>query len=454
MQRAQHLPATWLFLLAPCFCTAVAILDSLHPCALELVQHNHGFVSTCGRHGWVEGDDVTIYACVPRVAYGSAVSFDPVSRAFGPEAVVGRVFPVGLLPDTWDEVYPVDFESRPLLKDDLLPLVCLEGIVSGLRAGAYNFSVVHEFSNWLWDPPWNTSTSSLVHFPFGSALDDSWWATRGTEELIARTAFKVTPKHVIHHQALPDCTSDLRGRWIRKQYVPISCTLRRPSYEEFGTCMAKLNGEVRVYGDSHSRRAMKALFTKGSWCTGHRNSRPCMCEDNGLLMNITYDHQTYENGSWVSMRWMTGARAPLVLDDIAEARVKVLVIGGLSAWSVAGEDFSTYVAFLEQVVQALQLANATALIFRNAPAFCCTLDTSKLRRYTSKRDLLFNRIFQLRMRNAFPDALWWDTRAMTEARPLAVIKANAESCVSNHMDSQLVEDDLSIFMHFICKITS
>ena len=423
-----------------------------HACEREAALLRRGFVSTCGHTVWVEGDDVTIYACVPKTSKGPiSVSYDPVSRAYAADSLVGRVHPDGALPGAWDNVFPIDFDSRPpqVLHGPQV-FMCCPGIISGLSAGAYNFSVLHEYSDWLWDPPWNTTNASAPRFPFGFALHESW-AEQNSQELVAQTPFKVTPKLSSRPRPLPACTVNLNGRWQDGRYIPATCVRRRPSYDEFDTCMAKLNGEVRLYGDSHTRRAMKALFTKGDWCSSRRASRICMCEDNGEP-DMPYEHKKYLNSSWVSMHWMAGSLSPRVFDDIARARVKVLVVGGLSAWSVAGENLSTYIATLERTVTAVQHANATALIFRNAPAFCCTVDSSRQRRYTSKRDGLFNRLFKQRMTEAFPEALWWDTRAMTEARPLAVIRSNAQNCTSNHMDSVLVEEDLATFMHFICSM--
>lgn len=442
-----------LWLLAPFSVSLLEAADSAdflpQLCEREATaEPQHGFISTCGRHAWTEGDDVTLYACVPRLFSGTPSSFDPVSRAFAAVSVVGRVHPAEQPSHAWDNVYSIDFESRPSFV--LRTFDCLPGIVTGLRAGSYTFSALHEWSNWFWDLPWNSTNATAPRFPFGVALEDAWEKYNAVV-LRVHGSFSVTPKIRAHRPDLPACTSDLRGRWLGGKYFPASCSLHKPTYDEFDACMAKMNGEVRVYGDSHTRRAMKTLFTKGNWCNRRREARACTCEDS-YEKNVSFEYKSYQNGSHVSMRWMSGTRSPKVFDDMTSGHVKVMVVGGLSAWSLAGDDFSTYISLLEKTVHALRRSDVQTLIFRNAPAFCCTVDQTRQRRYTSKRDVLFNRLFRQRMQAAFPNALWWDTRAITEARPLDALKANSESCNSNHMDSQLVEDDLGIFMHFICML--
>jgi len=224
-------------------------------------------------------------------------------------------------------------------------------------------------------------------------------------------------------------------------------------------------GTVFLFGDSNGRRAMKVLETRGQWCTSQRNSSACQCEDCGntcegeaFIPRLWWSQVVYPAGAAFGtgklvMHGMDGYNPGMfsVLDADAEPP-RVVVVGGFGAWPEANLELSAFVSATTQMVSELQrLPATTALVFRTGPYFCCA--ESPFRRYTAKWQAIMTTLFKRTVDAAFPDALWWDTRALGEARPMAVQRAQVERCVTNHMDSVLVEQDAHVLMHLLCLIS-
>lgn len=51
----------------------------------------------------------------------------------------------------------------------------------------------------------------------------------------------------------------------------------------------------------------------------------------------------------------------------------------------------------------------------------------------------------------FPYVKVWDAYAMGEARPIASSKAQIDTCQANHFSSEVVKEDLKIFLNILCN---
>ena len=139
----------------------------------------------------------------------------------------------------------------------------------------------------------------------------------------------------------------------------------------------------------------------------------------------------------------------------------MLVIAGLEAWDSAMIDVDTYNKLLDQFIEVLQsklsgyklsFGFVPVLIFNMAPFFCCELVQSM--RFTTKRSSVMNQLYRSALHKTFPDAILWDTRAMTEALPLNKTKKRIARCRSNHLDSSMGQDDAMLLRGALCSAAS
>ena len=99
----------------------------------------------------------------------------------------------------------------------------------------------------------------------------------------------------------------------------------------------------------------------------------------------------------------------------------------------------------------------TSFIFKTWPFYCCgnvalSGQSYMPRRFSEKRGAVMADMYRRTMSAVFPAALWWDTRALSEPRPLPSAGGAADGCHSNHLDSYLVEQDVATFRHLICHL--
>ncbi|OAD69809.1 hypothetical protein PHYBLDRAFT_171827 [Phycomyces blakesleeanus NRRL 1555(-)] len=103
------------------------------------------------------------------------------------------------------------------------------------------------------------------------------------------------------HLALPLChRADNLGRWLpvplgynttllagidhhNKVWAPYNCRYRKLSYDQFNRCLARRypNG-VDLYGDSNTRRSLKAMLSHGKWC----DTQPGALSPNHRILNL------------------------------------------------------------------------------------------------------------------------------------------------------------------------
>jgi hypothetical protein len=301
---------------------------------------------------------------------------------------------------------------------------------------------------------------------FGTAASNVSVGTQALPLLEGRLTVQGSGSAALRH-SLPECaTQTLEGTFQEDgTFLPTHCTRREVGFEQFDTCMAKLGGRVAVMGDSNSRRSMKRLMSRGVWCgaPGESELFYCDCEDVGSndcvepglsLPWATNSEQTgvhYGNGS--SLTYQAFGGFPFNTNFfVSPSLATVAVVGYLGAWPEAAANATEFTVRLAATVDMLlTLPPSVRFIFRSAPYFCCF--AGRFHRYSEKRQRLFTRMYRDAVLGAFPGrAYWWDTRALTEPRPLAEIGQRASACRSNHLPSELVAEDLKTLMHLLCLI--
>jgi len=500
----RHLPCLAFLLLVLCR----AASSAHHPCervakakAAELPLA--AFASACSHAGTLQAHgalhslhDARVYACVPLVldklrngerSFASVpLSDDPLQHLFGSESFLGRAERADST-----EQYAIDFLSAAGEAALLHGFVCYPGLLTGLQPGTYRWWVVHEFAEWGWTLPWNLSGTDRERGAavYGKLLPASS-ADPGTHPLAGDQPIVVEGAAAAE---LPWCTTSMGGRWsghaaatatfegrqlrisTAGQFVPSRCRLRRPSWPEFDACMDALGGDVSVFGDSNSRRALKVLSSRGAWCngTGEREAPHCMCEDCGNICDPAVEHVPYAfmnevesegarfgagRGRGIRFVNQCGARSlnERFVSELVAKNVRVVVIAGVGAWDEAEFDLTQFQAHLVWMAGVLaKLPPSLRFIFRTAPFFCCTNAISgreKPRRYSEKRGAVMAHLYRRALSAAFPDALWWDTRALSEAVPRAPGPQLPLACSSNHLDSWLVAEDVAVLQSLLCTL--
>ena len=459
-----------------------ALSASSHSCFSAVQSRSASFAGTCAPSNHVFTHGVTVYACLLRAATtdfrsSAPLPSDPLTSLWSPDALVGRLSRDG---NETNSTFVVSFgrDSTLLQRASGLHFLCTVGrVAESINSGLYRLTVLHEFANWDWDPPWNR-TGAGVHGL--QVTDGAQWKPLFKElqndDVALISVHSVRPSHLNEsHLPQQDCMSDFSGRWLNGTYLPHGCRLRRVSYPEFEGCMARLGGPVYVVGDSNIRRSLKSVLSGGEWCRHNRTANPCTCEDlkNGvdvgadaLPWNVTsFDHWAatgvrYDNGSY--LQWIEAysnlpvpelGQAPLTF-QFGHGAPRLLVLGDLGAWNVARLDLSQFVSAVRELIRSLraQLDPSVKLIFRTSPFLCCSPVYFPTRRFSSKRADVMASMLREMLMDAFPGAGWWDTRTLSAARPLSVFKAYAESCLVNHMDSETSEEDSRLFMHLVCTL--
>lgn len=490
-------PRLCLLLLAAALRASSGAAGHAHPCAYAAAgQAGRAFASAChGPHGasaaGAAPHSASLYVCLPLDVAAAAETpprrgLDPLTRAHGPDAFVGRLYRAG---------WPAGVFAYALEFEDLATVVaagngsaasslhsCTMGAAAGLEPGDYTAAVVHEYSGWGWDPEWTPHEPGTAGPSFGTAAG-------GSAALIGTAALPLLEWTLtVHGSALlspllrtalqPECTTHAltgtfavaaaAGAGAARAFRPSHCARREVSYDQFDGCMARLGGRVAVQGDSNARRAMKLLMTRGAWCgaPGAAGEHYCRCEDQGGFpvegepgvgrdwMAVAQAGIRYANASLLDFEPFGGFIPSAYYYSAWEGKppAKVAVVASLGAWPEAEANVTEFVARLAGVVDALlSLPASTRLVFRSAPYFCCR--AGAFHRFSEKRQRLFTRLYRAAVLGAFPGrAYWWDTRSLSEPRPLDEIAPHAEYCPSNHLPSELVVEDVKTLMHLLCVI--
>lgn len=405
-------------------CCALSIVCSsiAHPCAHVAEKATSDFASTCF------ATDGTVYACLLHTEARSEDAIEPrrgadaLVRTFSDTSFIGHAHNVDR-----NEYRAIEFDPAVTMFLDVhAGFVCTRGEVrwAGGENGAWDITVIHEYSNWLWDMPWQAEASN-----FGIPVEPFLPPNTTPLPLMA------SPAIVRETQAELQPTRDF-------------------------SCIEKIHGGVLMLGDSHTRRAVKAIITKGEWCTGARRSDLCVCEDayeNVFGADVGRGEKVHvSNQTWLAFRWFSGSfNAPMADELRAEhlEDVHTVVIGGFEAWDLAAKDVSQYIQLLSDwivVIHGALKGRSIKLVFKTTPYFCCWYDHTRARRYTTKRSEVFAHYLNMMMRRAFPHALWWDSRQFSAARSMDDIRTAVESCPCNHMDPELTTGDVTNALRVLC----
>ncbi len=475
-----------------------------HPCAAVASTRSVAFASSCGLDAQAHaaggvvptaGALVTVYACVPLNASdgGFTARVDPLVRMYSPNAFVGRLAPAAARQppaDIWEGVVALAFDLKheELVESGKTSFMCTRGVVRGVPSGMYNYIVVHEFGGHAWDAPWDPDAPGGN---FGTSLVSLEARTPWLEPLPTTGEMLDVTHHSAPH-ALPDCGHGaMDGTWRTGLFVPFGCALRDVSGDGFERCMSRLNGTVMLMGDSNTRRAFKAVYGRSSWCPvadAAHEAWHCRCEDCGYeclapenaTMPRFFDVFAHA-GAYIGLGvtnaidgdgaggasskflyvTMSGYHPGAFGAFAAEReraggrRIAAVVVAGFGAWAEAQLNATTYMeqlaAMLGELAAAVSrgdIASDVAIIFRPAPYTCCA--SMLAHRYGSKRGSMLTSLYRRAALAAFPRALWWDTRALSEARPLAEVRSLTQECRSNHLNTRLLHEDARVLMHLLC----
>ena len=343
-------------LAAAALCQRAEARSNAHPCAEAASSRTAAFASTCRATSAVSRVGVvTVYACVPLNATTGAddvaARVDALVRTYTPSAFVGRLVPAALLAaqtanasvmSTWEGTVALQFD---LEREELVhgggngQFLCTRGMAQLVAPGTYAYVVVHEFSHFLWDAPWNPEPRDGS--PFGTLLVDEALRHPATSPLPA-TDELLEVAHGAKLSAddtdqLPECSSHaMAGTWRAGHFVPFRCSLRSLSHPQFDSCMSRLNGTVHLFGDSNSRRASKALVSRGAWCAPGSEDLPhCRCEDCGNVCDApenTTVPRLWERSMTAGVFVGTGV-INATDGSGAEAGVSKLVFHGMSGYA-------------------------------------------------------------------------------------------------------------------------
>ncbi|KAI9029715.1 hypothetical protein CLU79DRAFT_735646 [Phycomyces nitens] len=334
------------------------------------------------------------------------------------------------------------------------------------------------------------------------------------------------------HLALPLCQSaNNLGRWLpvprgynttrlagidhhNKVWAPFKCRYRKLSYDQFNRCLARRypNG-VDLYGDSNTRRSLKAMLSHGAWCNtqprvskkllnpqGPRNwtssgddnqKRSCYCEDytepswnnNWLDPHIRLNTLFFENTDeetkalgktewdnsmkvadkvrlrsykWDGLTYLNNpgwdtAFLPLFGDHSVRPDIVVFSLGNWDAAFLTLADFDRDLTRLIELIKlAYQTTGHTKIIYRTPQYFCCRTDSSvRERRVSGGRIQSFDHLARTRFINELRAEVW-DTLAMGEARTWDE-KIESVECPSNHVPSDIVEQENQVLMNSLCN---
>jgi len=442
---------------------------SPHACdrAAEHLPFPRAFLSTChGAHGRVAASglhEAALFVCLPLAPPPGPLhpGLDALSRTLSPDAFAGRLHRENS--ETASDLYALSFEeTSAVARGKEAAYSCTRAWASGLEPGEYTAEVVHEHSNWDWDPVWKAPRPGPEDPVFGTALAN--WSLVGlTLELEERTLSVLgsSGAAATARRALPECTSEeLHGTFREGRFHASSCTRRLVSHAQFKGCMASLGGRVAVMGDSNSRRAMKLLMSGGEWCAapGDEDRSHCACEDSledvpVLLQpwhSVIAAGVDFPNGAALAFEQYGGF--PSNVNFFVSQNATIAVLGYLGAWPEAALNVTEYVSKLAELVNLLMTLPPTMrIIFRSAPHFCGF--AGAFHRFSDKRQKLFTSLMRSSMLGAFPGrAYFWDTRSVSEAVPMKEVGHHAMWCRSNHLGIEMMREDLATLMHLICHI--
>jgi len=456
------------------FCHLVACEHELHACKYHAARSKAPFAAACVREGHVFITPPVVHACLLAPSERVPLPADPVVLSYAPDSLVGRLYRAdGGAGD--DYVWPLRFAevSERLEGAEGAAFDCYAGIAADVATGHYAYEVQVERRGWLWDPPWN---GSLALGTFGGLLGP----LPPPEQALAAAEATLRVEARPHRLSRPPCRDEMDGVWQAGRFVPHSCELSEVSWERLDVCLARL-GHVLWLGDSNSRRASKVLFSRGAWCgaggaDGGAAAPYCPCEDCEHL--CPEGNWNTESGYPWGHFWGDYARRGGAASPNASALIRVirteewpleggviyngweglkpppslLILAVAGAWPESGFNLSAFQTQVRAVAKDLRVLPPPRprLIIRTGPYFCCSRETLTSHRFSAKRQQVQTELLKRALRNAFPDALWWDTRALGEARRLATIAAQSTACAVNHMPGWLVAEDVRTLRHLIC----
>ena len=469
-----------------------------HPCE----RHAKSRVQKALQGAWTSGcshthsvlalHEARVWACVPH-APGQALQVpaqdDPAMYLYGADAFLGRA----VRQEGGENLtYAIDFLAQP---DPVFlhGFLCTQGLLRGLEPGTYSWWVTREFADYLWNIPWSVPVQGDNN-AFG-AINPATPPDFPSSEVLQGDARLVVEGAAVAEAELPFCTAAMEGRWVgyeehemvwqgapfhvatAGQYVPSACRLRTVSWPQLDECLDVV-GNVVFLGDSNVRRAFKQLYTRGTWCSGEgeRELGYCLCEDCGLVCEergiptpfmpqaeaglpfgtANASNLRFVNHPGAAAMSLEGLRSVLGSTEGLGA----LVVGGPGVWDTAAADITLFQSRLQQLARHLAevVPPTTQLVFKTWPFFCCgnvalSGQAYMPRRFTEKRGAVMAAMYRRVMTDAFPEALWWDTLALSEAAPRAPRswKENVARCHSAHLDSYLVEQDVGVLRHLLCE---
>lgn len=408
------------------------------------------FVSFCLQNKFASMPSVV--ACVYQTSPPEPpTGADPVTLRYSPDGIIGEI--QGTDNNGAPVKVHVDFANDYFFSVHSGPDThrCTLGAVPHAPCGQYTALAIHEYSNWEWDPAWNTEGGGVFGTPKGF-VPARTSAFRSTEA--------VQLNHACSRDAKRPCGHIRSGYFENNVFTPEHCSWNFANLDE---CFKDIHLGIQIVGNSHTRRALKTLASRGEWCAHRRDNNECVCEDasentafnwsmqriGGASLNFLFSQGLHNSGSRFT-----------IPKDTA-----VVVFAGQEAWDEARDNLSEYAQLIDVFVNDVKemLANhgasrAPELVFKTAPYYCCApeiiveLGGSQIsRRYTSKRTAVMNEMYVQAVETAFPNASWWDTREMSKQIAIDGTRARVNRCASNHLDSRLAEVDTELLKSTLCR---
>lgn len=377
-----------------------------------------------------------LYACHIPTSHKDTATGNKI-LGYSAESVMGRAEMLDI-----DIAVPINFDvgDRFISNNH----ICLEGTVVLRDPGEYEILSYFEYDNY----EWNIKSKEEIRPPI-------------MQQYTALNRIVVSGISLLSSQflqSLPICKEIVNGRFVNGSFLPFDCKLRIVTLNEFQTRVAALNGFVEWFGDSNSRRMMKALDglrnnASSLWCSSRRGDDNCVCED------VSEPSPPMPHGvKYYFMRGLIGDQTANGLDRILQNTAKIFVIASLVNWDSAFTKYDYFDSHFRTFVDRLKIrmrrfAQPPLIIFRTGNYFCCTHDSSSTHRMVSRKKQYAYHSLTLKLMEAvktsIPNLRILNAYHVGESLPLASSRPQMHRCASNHFRSEIVDQELQMMLNLM-----
>jgi hypothetical protein len=271
-------------------------------------------------------------------------------------------------------------------------------------------------------------------------------------------------------------------------WVPYDCKYKKISYSYFAKCLEKNYKVMHFYGDSNTRRSLKAVTTGGAFCNTwyDKTSSTCQCWDrlnhtdhfgvekvHYYMHNITgrdihmyfyFAHgfirdYFYRNFIQVGVDWESDFHFDNFTKNLKDFQIrsgqpllpKLLVISAVN-WDASLVSFEW---FQESVSKFIKMLNSTyknvSIIWRTAQYYHGHIDDRKWILPSHMRMKVFNDYLKKELMKGVGERLRiWDVEALGRGQ-FKQAKERVMQCHSNHMTRDGIDIENQIWMNMLCS---